>query len=125
MDEKKITQVADIGNGLKEVSKLVINRHYLGPEDKVLLVEDVCNNFSTTRKAKELVESKGAKLIGIACAVNRSSKKVWEGIPVVSAIFCTTVQFKQDDPEVAILIAPKKIIWDPKQQWEELLQEMK
>lgn len=122
--EKKVVALADVSAGLKEESRQVIDRHKIDNGNNVVIVEDVCNNFSTTQKLKELIEGQGGKLIAIVCAVNRSGLSEWEGIPVLSAAFLPTQQFKQDDDKVKDLIAAGKIVWKPKAEWEKLQEAM-
>lgn len=118
--EKKVTALADKENGTKEKSELVIDRHDVYVGENVIIVEDVCNNFSTTEKLKVQIEKRGGKLVGIACAINRSGETDWEGIPVFSALFIPTEQYTQEDPAVAGLIAEGMIVWKPKQTWRDL-----
>lgn len=118
--EKKIIALADPAKGLKEASELIIERHDIFSYDRVAIVEDVCNNFSTTEKVFDLIIRAGAKFSCILCAVNRSETEEWRGYQVISAIFKPSEQYRQDDPVVADLIAQGKIIWRPKQQWEAL-----
>jgi|GEM_PF-92845 len=115
--EKKVTALADSASGKKEESILEVLRHDIHPGDLVTIGEDVNNNYSTTEKMQEIIESNGAKLVAIISAFNRSGKEEWNGIPVVSARYIPTEQFQQDDPKVAELIAAGNIIWKPKQQW--------
>lgn len=122
--EKKVISVAIPEKGIKEESAQIINRHEIYPGDKVVVIEDVCNNFSTTQKLKELIESRGGNLIAIACAVNRSGKDNWEGIPVVSALYIEAKQYKQDDPRVINLIRAGEIVWKPKVEWNRLKKAM-
>lgn len=114
---KKIIALADLGKGLKEKSELIIERHEIRQGDRVAILEDVCNNFSTTEKAFSLITGAGAKFLCILCAVNRSKMEYWQGHQVVPAIFKPSEQYKQEDPAVANLIAAGKIAWKPKQQW--------
>jgi len=123
--EKKVTALADPDNGLKEQSILVVDRHEIFPGDNIFIVEDVCNNFSTTQKIVDLISSRGAQCVGIFCAVNRSPKEDWNGLPIVSAIFRPSEQYKQEDQAVAELIAEGKIVWKPKHQWDVLKAAMK
>lgn len=43
------------------------------PEDKVLIVEDVITTGKSTMEAAKVVESFGAKVVGVACLVDRIS----------------------------------------------------
>jgi len=124
--EKKVIAAANLTEGQKEKSELVIDRHELRAGDKVILVEDVCNNFSTTEKIQKLIEDRGAILMAIACAFNRSGKKEWNGIPVISACYIPTQQFKQDAPEVIQHLAAENIVWKAKSKegWAELREAM-
>jgi orotidine-5'-phosphate decarboxylase/adenine/guanine phosphoribosyltransferase-like PRPP-binding protein len=118
--EKKILSLADPGSGIKEKSEQVIDRHEINFGENVFVIEDVCNNFSTTEKLKAEIEKASGNLIGIACAINRSGQTEWNGIPVISALFIPTEQYEQEDPEVVDLIAQEKIVWKPKQEWAKL-----
>lgn len=123
--EKKVTHLADEENGRKEASRLVIDRHELNAGDRVILIEDVCNNFSTTEKVRDLIKDHGAELVAIVCAFNRSQKECFDGIPVISALHIPSLQFKQDVDIVRKLIEEKKVVWKPKLQWDELCEAMK
>jgi len=123
--EKQIIAVASVENGTKEESRLVIDRHEIQEKAECVIVEDVCNNFSTTGKFKKIIEEKGGKLVAIVCAVNRSGAREWEGIPVLSSIFIPTAQYEQEAEEVRDLIADGKIVWKPKQEWQLLEDAMK
>ncbi len=118
--EKKILELADPEKGIKEKSEIIIARHEILPKEKIFIIEDLCNNFSTTTKAVEKIEAFGAKVIGIACVVNRSEITEWNGIPVISAIFKPSPQYKQEDQEVVDLIWEGKVIWKAKHFWQEL-----
>jgi orotate phosphoribosyltransferase len=122
--EKKVTQLADKVNGKKEESELIMGRHTIREGDLVIIVEDVCNNFSTTEKYEKLIEAAGAKLLAIACAINRSNEVFYNGKPVISVCHIPSDQFTQDDPKVKALVDAGKVIWDPKHQWQELKQAM-
>jgi len=131
--EKKVTVVADPAHGVKEVSELIIKRHDVLPGDKVLIVEDVCNNFSTTDKLVKLIENYAAEPIAIACAINRSVQKIVQVntgdsfyvLPVLSPIAIPSFQCTQENKAVAHLIADGKIVWQPKQSWAQLKEAMK
>lgn len=123
--EKKVTALADPVNGIKEESEQVIDRHEIRPGDKVVVVEDVCNNFSTAKKLQDLIENQGGELIGIACAVNRSGESVWNNILIHAAITLDAKQYFQTDLEVAGLVAAEKVAWKPKFQWQQLKEAMR
>ena len=123
--EKRVIALADPGRGLKEQSDLVLSRHEITLGSRVIIVEDVCNNLSTAKKARDIIESQGGILSGIVCAVNRSGKEEWEGVPIISAIFIPTAQYRQDDPEVSGMIAAGNVAWKPKKEWPKLKEAMK
>jgi len=122
--EKKVTALGIPADGIKEQSRQIIDRHEIFSGDNVVIVEDVCNNFSTTQKLKELIEEQGARVSGIVCAFNRSGKTEWNGLPVLSALYIPTEQFEQNDPQVFHLVEQGNIIWKPKVEWKKLLEAM-
>lgn len=122
--EKKVTKLADSAKNTKEKSELVFNRHVISKHDKVILFEDVCNNFSTTDQMINLINAKGATILAIVCIVNRSPFHFWEEIPIVSAIHINTPEYSQTDPNVKNLIAAGNIVWKPKAEWERLKKAM-
>jgi orotidine-5'-phosphate decarboxylase len=122
--EKKVTGLANKAEGIKEQSEQIIDRHEIRPGDRVIIVEDVCNNFSTTKKMETLVSNLGGKLVAIVCAFNRSGNTDWESIPVLSGLSIPTQQFRQDDPEVVELIKQEEIVWKPKLEWDRLKRAM-
>jgi len=119
--EKKVLEVGDPKLGKKEKSEQVVKRHDIFPGDKIILVEDVCNNFSTTAKTEAIISKKGGQLVAIVCAFNRSGSESWHGIPVLSAAFLPTEQYKQEDELVKALVDNGNIEWDPKGNWDKLL----
>jgi orotate phosphoribosyltransferase len=122
--EKKVKKLADPAAGIKEDSSLTADRHDIRPGDKVIIVEDVCNNFSTTEKAREMIKAKGGELIGITCIVNRSPNESWEDLPVISLIRKPTLQYRQDSLEVVELVKADKVAWKPKHEWPRLKEAM-
>lgn len=125
--EKKVTRVA---TGLdREASELVISRHTIGAGSRVLIGEDVCNNFSTTASAIRLIEDIGAEVVGIVCAINRSCEngapiRQFAGIPVFSALDLPTEQYRQDHPYVKGDIESGNVVWKPKEEWGKLIRAM-
>jgi len=129
--EKKITSIATLTS--REKSKLVFARHRVKKGRKYVIVEDVCNNFSTTEKLIELICSAGGHVSGIVCFLNRSltvesvyhSDVISCDIPVVSLVRLLIKEYKQDDSEVAEDIKAGNVVWKPKDEWLRLIQEMK
>ena len=122
--EKIVLEAADKATSKREVSKMVIDRHDIFPGDRIILVEDVCNNFSTTEQMVELVRSYGAEIVGIACAFNRSSHTAWADVPVISTCDIWFDQYKQDDAAVSEIIARGDFIPKPKLSWNALANAM-
>lgn len=129
--EKEVTKAKSESG--REVSRLIFDRHE--PEEGELwwIVEDVCNNFSTTADLVALIESYGASVTGVLCFLNRSVKvndrfHVRDGLvlPVVSLVREIIPQYHQDDPEVAADIAAGNVVWKPKKrdEWPKLVAAM-
>lgn len=115
--EKKVTDLAQPDNGIKERSKQIIDRHEIRPGDNVAIVEDVTNNFSTTDALIKLIQQNGGNVVAIICAFNRSVSNCWHEIPVISVLEIPTNQFRQEEPEVSGLIGAGNIVWKPKNDW--------
>lgn len=121
--ETRVTALAT--ETAREQSKLVLARHEIASGAKVVLVEDVCNNFSTTGKAKGVIEAAGGCLVGIACFLNRSAQAEWEGLPVVSLVEKPTEQYRQEDDDVRADIEAGNVVWKPKADWSRLMEAMR
>ncbi|MDD2646981.1 MAG: phosphoribosyltransferase family protein [Patescibacteria group bacterium] len=120
--EKRVTALAT--GTSREQSELVLSRHDIGRDAPCLLVEDVCNNYSTTGQAAAAIGTTGARLVGVGCFLNRSGKMEWEKRPVVALVNKPTEQWKQDDPAVAADIAAGNVILKPKAEWPRLMEAM-
>ncbi len=116
----------------REESILVLDRHQLESDDLILIVEDVCNNFSTIRKLWDLCR---APVVGIACALNRSYDTCWTALsssfgapllqlPVFSVLHFPLAQYTQEDPRVSSHVLEGNVIWKPKNQWAHLQEVM-
>jgi len=123
--EEKVTQVATLTS--RKISELFFGRHRPKEGEIWWIVEDVCNNFSTTEKLIALIEGYGAKVGGIACFLNRSleieetfTSSSGTNFPVVTLVRKPFGQFSQDDPEVAADILAGNIVWKPKDEWSRL-----
>ena len=122
--EKKIISIAT--EEKREESQLVIARHDIRIGDDVILVEDICNNFSTTDKLIKLVRENEGQVIAIACMINRSEMNEYEyitylseegSIPVISLLHIPTLQYTQEDQSVVDDIAFGNIALKPKDKW--------
>ena len=116
--EKKTTALATSES--REKSKFLMKRHVIKPRSKVVIVEDVCNNFSTTGDLRVLIEECKGVLAGIACELNRSNGKTWQKLPVVSLIYQPTKQYSQDDIRVRDDVQDGNVVWKPKDEWDRL-----
>ena len=122
--EKKVISVTT--GEKREESQLVIARHDIRIGDDVILVEDICNNFSTTDKLVKLVRENKGQVIAIVCMINRSEMKKYEyitylseegSIPVISLLHIPTLQYTQEDQSVIDDIAVGNVAWKPKDEW--------
>jgi adenine/guanine phosphoribosyltransferase-like PRPP-binding protein/orotidine-5'-phosphate decarboxylase len=123
--EKVTTQAANLEKGIsKDVSVMKIRRHQIPEKSRVLIFEDVCNNFSTTNQVVQAVKDAGGEVVEIVCIINRSDRTEWNGIPVISVAHIPTAEYRQDDPFVAKLVEKGRIAWNPKAEWQRLRQAM-
>lgn len=120
--EKVVTAAATAAG--REETALAFSRHEPEPGSSWFIVEDVCNNFSTTAKLVALIESTGASVAGILCFLNRSlavdqtySPRPGLELPVVAVARVPFAQYGQDDPAVAADIAAGNVVWSPKREW--------
>jgi orotate phosphoribosyltransferase len=123
--EKSVTALASAAG--REVSNLGFNRHEPEPGQSWFIVEDVCNNFSTTAALVQTIESFGASVAGILCFLNRSpsvgrtyAPRPGLVLPVLALVEKTFAQYAQDDPEVAADLAAGNVVWSPKREWPRL-----
>jgi len=58
----------------------------INPGEKVLITEDVVTTGKSTMEVKELVEERGADVIGVACIVDRRSEEYHLDIPLYGAL---------------------------------------
>jgi orotate phosphoribosyltransferase len=130
--EKRVTAVKTADS--REESELVFDRHTPNSGEGWLIVEDVCNNFSTTAKLIALIEKTGARVAGIVCFLNRSEQvdslfvpNVGDGLPcwpVISVVRQVIPQYRQDDPKVATEVQAGNVVWKPKNDWARLAKAM-
>lgn len=127
--EKKVTALATETS--REKSKLVFARHSIMLGMKYVIVEDVCNNFSTTQELSELIESEGGKVVAIVCFLNRSLTiddhyciRYDHVVPVISLVRKPINEWRQDDPAVAEDIAKGNVVLKPKNEWPRLMEAM-
>lgn len=129
--EKKVIALATSTS--REKSELVFSRHSVEVALRYVIVEDVCNNFSTTEQLIQLICSGGGHVAAILCFLNRSlavdsfyySTTMSRRVPVVSLVRLPINEWKQDDPAVADDIAKGNVVWKPKDEWNRLMEAMK
>ncbi len=125
--EKKITALATPTS--REQSELFFGRHSIEKDVWYAVVEDVCNNFSTTEELIKLICSLGGKVAGIFCFLNRSPSV--DGLyrvndfqidfPVFSLERKVIDEYKQEDSFVVDDIAKGNVAWKPKDNWDSLI----
>jgi orotate phosphoribosyltransferase len=131
--DKKVTALAVKSS--REKSELVFGRHEPAKGERWIIVEDICNNFSTTADLVNQIEQHGAQCVGIVCFLDRSEKN--DGrfsfnssdgsrvtIPVISLVRMFIPQYQQDDPEVLADVRTGNVIWKPKIEWDRLAKAM-
>ena len=64
--------------------------------DRVIIAEDVVTTGRSTIETKELLESLGATVLGVACIVDRRAKEIELDMPVYSAV---KMEIDTYDPE--------------------------
>lgn len=124
--EKEFLRAAETGK--KEESRMIWGRHEVAAGDVVVIVEDVCNNFSTTEKLWRLIANRSAIVKAVVCALNRSGVKDFVvfkdpagkplfSLPVISVIYKPLLQYRMEDPEVFSQAREGNIVWNPKKEW--------
>jgi len=127
--EKDVKQLAT--ETLREQADLKFIRHTINAGQKVVIAEDVLNNFSTAKDTIAMIEEAGGEVIGIAGLLNRSATIIDEfdyygrKIPVVSLVYKPFEQYRQDDPFVAADMEAQNVVLKPKNNWEKLADAMK
>jgi orotate phosphoribosyltransferase len=123
--ERKL--IAPASTDSREETKLIFGRHNPEWRESWWIVEDVCNNFSTTNRLIDLIESSGSRVAGILCFLNRSLKVggvFGIDLPVISLVREPISQYSQSDSEVAHDIANGNVVWKPKDEWQRLSEAM-
>lgn len=128
--KKKVTAPAT--EDQPEQSELVYDRHGLEPGERVMIVEDIPNEFSTTLRMIKMIIEQGAEVVGLVCALNRSMKfdKVFFAhgirVPVFSLVCKHSPQYQQGDRFVAADAQAGNVVWNPKSrsEWNRLMEFM-
>jgi orotate phosphoribosyltransferase len=112
----------------REETELRMKRHDIYPGDEVVLVEDVCNNFSTTAKLVAEIEAHGGQIQAIACFLNRSLSNPHffvrdardseaPRIPIIALWPEPMTEYKQSEPRIELDLKKGNVIFDPKKEW--------
>lgn len=131
MAEKKVVALATPDS--REETELVFARHEIVPGESVIIVEDVCNNLSTTEKLIKLICDQGASVPAIMCFLNRSLKysdaypstTMGCNVPIISLVRVPINEWKQGDPAVAEDVAKGNVVWKAKDEWARLMRAMR
>jgi orotate phosphoribosyltransferase len=68
----------------------------LGPEDRVLLVEDVVTTGGSIIEVRDVVQATGAEVAGLAYLVDRSAGRADFGVPAVPLITLDVITYQPD-----------------------------
>ena len=127
--EKKMILSYKLGE--RGVSAFSFGRHQIRSGQKVILVEDVTNTFSSIEKVLMQIKKNVDyfTIVAIITFFNRSiewdnfyySKSEQQCIPVFSLIRKIIQPYSQDDPFVIDDIKKGNVVWDPKNNWEQLI----
>ncbi len=126
--EKKITQLAT--EALREQSELLLQRHSIMPGERVFIMEDVLNNFSTTAQTIQVIHDAGGIVVGIGGLLNRSLtiessyKHGEQSIPVIALVQKAIFEWKQGDANVVTDMAHANVVLKPKNEWARLMEAM-
>lgn len=78
--------------------KMALRRGFeVKKEDRVLVVEDVITTGLSTNEVLEVMKSKGAKIIGVGCIVDRSGKTLDFGVKLKSLAKLDFPTYKEED----------------------------
>ncbi|MBU1306827.1 MAG: orotate phosphoribosyltransferase [Alphaproteobacteria bacterium] len=81
----------------------------IGPDDKVIVVEDIVSTGLSIRECVEALRAIGANVVAAACLIDRSGGEADVGVPLVSLIQFKVPAYSADQlpPELAALPAIK------------------
>lgn len=115
--------------GERDETIFTFGRHKIRPGEKVILVEDVTSSFTSVQKVIEEIDKKGGFVTAIVTFFNRSM--IWDDLyysrpdercePIISLIRKRIPQYPQDNPFVLDDIKKGNVVWDPKNNWGQLV----
>lgn len=115
----------------KEEANLAFLRHTIKAGESVMIMEDVLNNFSTTKETIDLIEKAGGTVVAIGGFLNRSltiehayQHNHQNIIPVVTLVRKKIMEWRQSHNNVAKDVRNKNIVWKPKNEWGRLAEAM-
>lgn len=81
----------------------------IGPDDKVIVVEDIVSTGLSIRECVEALRAIGANVVAAACLIDRSGGEADVGVPLVSLIQFKVPAYPADQlpPELAAIPATK------------------
>lgn len=113
--------------GHKQEFTWELSRFELEAGERVVVLEDVFNNFQNTDSTLTAIASSGVEIIALCGALNRSlyhqtsyRSKIADfpdEIPVLAAIAQSFAEFEQDDSEVAEDITNGNVVYEVKKNW--------
>ena len=132
----KVAKIAQVEGGpKKDEYDLVFTRSTLSAADKVLVCDDVHNNFKNIRITLDAIWATGAGIAGLCSGLNRSVKydDVYQyeqegtsplNVAIFTAIRKPLPEYRQDDLAVAADMAAGNIEWHAKKNWARLKKAM-
>ncbi|MDO4552589.1 MAG: xanthine phosphoribosyltransferase [Bacillota bacterium] len=81
----------------RTVSKVIISRSYLGPEDRALIIDDFLAHGESALGLMDLVEQAGGRVVGAGAVIEKEFQgggaRIREkGVPLVSLAVITSIQ---------------------------------
>lgn len=71
----------------RQDEKMTLRRGFeVGPEDKILIAEDVITTGKSTMETVAVLESFGAEIVGLGCMVDRRAENCAFALPVYAAL---------------------------------------
>jgi orotate phosphoribosyltransferase len=126
--DRKVTKLKS--ESTRETVEFVFGRHEPIRGENYVIVEDICNNFSTTDELIRIIMNYGAYVLGIVCFLNRSMGVNnyyhfgTQTIPVVALVHKPFAEYTQEDREVAEHVLAGNVVWKPKDEWVRLQEAM-
>lgn len=88
----------------KTVNKVIVSKKFIGPEDRVLIIDDFLANGCALRGLIEIVEGAGAKVEGIGIAIEKGFQPGGKMIREMGYRLESLAIVKEMDPEKGICV---------------------